>query len=72
MDLFNGYVWTGERSLELGLVDALGSADFIAREVVKADTLVDFTTKESVFEQVGRRFGSQLGASLKQSLLNRW
>lgn len=72
VDLFNGFVWTGERSLELGLVDALGSADFIAREVVKADTLVDFTMKESVFEQVGRRFGSQLGASIKQSLMNLW
>jgi protease-4 len=72
IDLFNGFVWTGERSLELGLVDALGSVDFVAREVVKADSLVDFTPKESLFEQFGRRFGSQLGASLKRSLTEIW
>lgn len=71
-DLFNGFVWTGERSLELGLVDALGSAEFVARDIVKADTLVDFSSKENVFEQVGRKFGTQLGASIKQSVLNWW
>jgi protease-4 len=72
VDLFNGLIWTGERGLELGLVDALGSADFVAREIVRAEELVDFTPHENVVQQLGRRFGAQIGASIRQSLATQW
>ena len=72
VDLFNGLVWTGERSLELGLVDALGSTSFVAREIVKAKDTVDFTPQQSVVEQIGRRLGSQFGAAAKSAVTTGW
>jgi protease-4 len=54
-------VWTGEKSIELGLADALGSAEYVAREVVKAERLVDFTPEDNVFELVSKRLGTSFG-----------
>jgi len=71
-DLFNGFVWSGERGLELGLVDALGSASFVAREIVGAEDIVDFTPKQHVLEQLGRRFGAQLAALLRENVALGW
>jgi len=61
-EIFSGLVWTGEKSIELGLADALGSAEYVAREVVKAERLVDFTPEENVFELVSKRLGTSFGA----------
>lgn len=71
-ELFNGLIWTGERSLELGLVDSLGSTDFVAREIVKASDTVDFTPQQSVLEQVGRRLGTQFAATAREALRMGW
>lgn len=71
-DLFNGYVWSGERGLELGLVDALGSASFVAREIVGAEDIIDFTPKQHVLEQLGRRFGARLAALLRENFALGW
>ena len=49
-EMFSGLVWTGEKSVELGLADALGSTEYVAREVIKAEKLVNFTPEENVFE----------------------
>lgn len=57
-EIFSGIVWTGKKSVELGLTDALGSADYVAREIIKAESIVDFTTKESFTERFANRFGS--------------
>ncbi len=56
-DMFSGLIWTGQKSLELGLADAVGSLDFVAREVIKAEDIVDYTQKENVAEKFARRFG---------------
>ena len=56
-DLFEGLMWTGEEAVELGLVDGLGSAAWIARELIKADRLVAFTDKEEWFDRLAKRFG---------------
>lgn len=71
-DLFNGFVWSGERGLELGLVDALGSASFVAREIIGAEDIVDFTPKRHVLEQLGRRFGAQVSALLRENASLGW
>lgn len=55
--LFSGMVWTGEKALALGLVDGLGSARYVAREVVGEETLVDFTPRLSPLEQFARDLG---------------
>jgi len=63
-ELFSGLVWNGARSVDLGLADALGSVGYVAREVIKAEDVVDFTVQESLTERVARKFGSTLGRSL--------
>ena len=53
-DLFSGLIWTGQKSVELGLADALGSLEYVARDVVKAEDIVDYTQKESIAEKLAQ------------------
>ena len=57
-ELFSGLVWTGAKGIELGLADALGSVDYVAREVIKAENIVDFTPHENLVERFSRRLGA--------------
>lgn len=61
-ETFSGLFWSGQQAIELGLADQLGSVDFVAREVVKAEELVDYTRRENVAERLAKRFGAALGA----------
>ena len=45
-DMFSGLVWTGEESIKLGIIDAMGTQDYVAKEIIGAETLVDFTQQE--------------------------
>jgi protease-4 len=63
-ELFSGLVWNGARSVDLVLADALGSVGYVAREVIKAEDVVDFTVQESLTERVARRFGTTMGRNL--------
>jgi protease-4 len=63
-ETFSGLVWTGEKSIELGLADALGSVAYVAREIVKAETIVNYSWRENFFERLARRFGATLGETL--------
>jgi protease-4 len=56
-DMFSGLIWTGDKSVELGLADAIGSLESVARDVVKAEDIVDFSQKEGVAEKLAKRFG---------------
>jgi len=60
-ELFSGLVWNGARSVDIGLADALGSVDEVARDVIKAEELVDYTVKEKITDRLARRFGALLG-----------
>ncbi|MDR1969637.1 MAG: S49 family peptidase [Burkholderiaceae bacterium] len=62
-DTFSGLVWTGEQSIQLGLADAYGSLDSVARDVVKAEKIVDYTNKGNLAERFAKRFGVALGHS---------
>lgn len=66
-ELFSGLLWVGTRSVELGLADALGSVDYVAREVIKAEDIVDFTPRENIAERVARRFGAAMAETLVRS-----
>jgi protease-4 len=57
-ELFSGLFWSGEQALELGLVDGLGSAGYVARELIKAETIVDYTKKRDLFEGLTKRLGA--------------
>jgi protease IV len=63
-ELFSGLVWNGARGVDLGLADALGSVDYVAREVIKAEDVVDFTVKENLTERLARKFGATLAKSV--------
>ncbi|MCX7077971.1 MAG: S49 family peptidase [Pseudomonas sp.] len=63
-ELFSGLVWSGEQALELGLIDGLGSASSVARDVIGEKELVDFTIQESTFD----RFSKKLGAGVAEQL----
>jgi protease-4 len=65
-ELFSGLLWVGTKSIELGLADALGSVDTVARDVIKAEDIVDFTPQENVAERLARRFGAAMAESLVQ------
>ncbi|MCA3132030.1 MAG: S49 family peptidase [Betaproteobacteria bacterium] len=63
-DTFSGLIWTGERSVELGLADAIGDAAYVAREVIKAENIVDFTPRENLAERFAKRFGAATAQAL--------
>ena len=68
-ETFSGLIWTGQKSIELGLADGLGSLDYVAREVVKAEDIVDFTQKEGVIEKFAKRFGASAATALAEFAL---
>ena len=69
-EMFSGLIWTGEESVKLGLADGLGGLDYVAREVIKAEKVVDFSPRENVFEQLSERLGTRFGASLGRGALD--
>ena len=60
-ETFSGLFWTGQQAIELGLADQLGNLDFVAREIVKAEDIVDYTRRENVAERLVKRFGAAIG-----------
>ncbi|KPK33997.1 MAG: peptidase S49 [Betaproteobacteria bacterium SG8_40] len=65
---FSGLMWTGEKSVELGLTDALGSVAFVAREVVKAEKIINYSRRENLAERLVRRFGATFGDALLRGM----
>jgi protease-4 len=68
-DIFSGLIWTGQKSIELGLADAIGSTESVARDVIKADKLVDYTPEDNYFEQLSKRLGTSFGAAFARAAL---
>jgi protease-4 len=66
-DTFSGLFWNGQQAIELGLADHLGSLDQIARDVVKAEDIIDYTQKENLAERLAKRFGAAFGAGTVQA-----
>jgi protease-4 len=66
--LFSGLFWTGQQAIELGMADQLGNVDFVAREVVKAEELVDYTRRENVAERLAKKFGAGIGEGAMRAL----
>ena len=65
-DMSSGLMWTGEQSIKLGLADDFGSVDSVARDVIKAEKVLDYTVKENIAE----RFAKRLGAGAVNSFWN--
>ncbi len=63
-DTFSGLIWTGQKSIELGLADEMGSVESVARDVIKAEDIVDFTTREGIADRLAKRFGAGVASAL--------
>jgi len=63
-EMFSGLMWTGSQSIQLGLADDFGTVDSVARDVIKAEKILDYSVKENIAE----RFAKRLGADMAQSL----
>ena len=60
-EMFSGLFWSGQQAVDLGLADQLGNLDFVAREIVKAEEIVDYTRRDNVAERLVKRFGAAIG-----------
>lgn len=67
-DIFSGMVWSGEQAKQLGLIDGLGSAGYVAREIVGEEEIVDYTSRLSPLEKFARDFGVGVSATLVEAL----
>ncbi len=69
--IFSGLIWHGANSVEMGLADGMGSLDFVAREVIKAEAIVDYTLQESLADRLTRQLGVSIGTALNPWLTPR-
>ncbi|WP_395702972.1 S49 family peptidase [Aquabacterium sp.] len=67
-DTFSGLFWNGEEAVKLGLADSFGNLDYVAREVVKAEEVIDYTPRENVAERLAKRFGAAIGEGAVRTL----
>lgn len=67
-ELFSGLIWSGEQALQLGLVDRLGDVDYVAREIVGASKVADFTAKDTPFDRFAKRIGASVATELSMTL----
>jgi len=68
--LFSGLVWTGQQALGLGLIDGYGTVNSVARKVIGAKALVDYSYKPSPFQRLARRFGESFGSALGNAVVH--
>ena len=61
-EMFSGLFWTGARAIDMGLADGLGTVDTVARDVVHAEDIIDYTQHEGLPERVLKKFGAAMGA----------
>ena len=60
-EMFTGLFWTGQQAIELGLADQLGTLEYVAREVVKTEEIIDYTRRDNVAERLAKKFGASIG-----------
>ncbi len=68
-DMFSGLFWSGQQAVEMGLADGLGTIDSVARDVIKAEEIVDYTRHENVAERLAKRFGAAFGEAAVRAAL---
>ncbi len=67
-ELFSGLFWSGQQAVDLGLADGLGNLDYVAREIVKAEDIIDYTRHDNVAERLAKRFGAAIGEGAVHAL----
>jgi protease-4 len=69
-EMFSGLFWSGQQAVAMGLADGLGSLDFVARDVIKAEEIVDYTRRDNVAERLAKRFGAALGEGALRAVMH--
>jgi protease IV len=69
-DTFSGLFWSGETSVQMGLADGFGSSDYVAREIVKQEKIVDFTAREGLADKFAKRIGASMGNAALGTVFN--
>jgi protease-4 len=67
-EIFSGLYWTGAKAVEMGLADGFGTVDTVARDVVKAEDIIDYTAHEGLPERVLKKFGASVGSGAVHSI----
>ncbi len=71
-EIFSGLFWTGRKAISLGLADGLGTVDGVARDVLKAEDVIDYTVREGLSDRVLKKFGAAVGESMAKTLATEW
>ncbi|SES97831.1 protease-4 [Nitrosomonas marina] len=66
-EIFSGVIWTGQKSIELGLADGIGSAEYVAREIIEAEDIVNYSTRESLIDLFAKRVSTMMLGMLTNS-----
>lgn len=69
-DMFSGLVWTGEAGVKLGIADGYGNEDSVAKELIGAEKLVDFTQQERLIDKIAGKLGAAFSGALQTTLLH--
>lgn len=67
-EMFSGLFWNGEQAVKMGLADRIGNLDFVAREVIHAEDVIDYTPRDNVAERLAKRFGAAMGEGAVKAL----
>ena len=63
-ETFSGLFWSGETSVAMGLADGFGGSEYVAREVIKQEKIVDFTSHEGLADRFAKRFGASMSKTM--------
>lgn len=66
-DVFSGLFWTGQHAVDMGLADGLGSLDSVARDLVKAEDVIDYSVREDLPERLVRQLGASAATALARA-----
>ena len=69
-ETFSGLFWSGQQAIEIGLADGYGTLDSVARDVVKAEDIVDYSRQDNVAERLAKRFGAAMGEAMVKASLH--
>ncbi|MFM9437440.1 protease IV [Janthinobacterium sp. CG_23.3] len=69
-ETFSGLFWSGAKAVEMGLADGFGTVDTVARDIVKAEDIVDYTQHEGLPERVLKKFGAAMGAGAAKAAVH--
>ncbi|MDO8989775.1 MAG: S49 family peptidase [Sideroxyarcus sp.] len=62
-EMFSGLFWTGDKAIQMGLADDIGSVDSVARDIVKVEEILDFTTREGLADRLAKKFGAGVASA---------